>query len=318
METVKKAKILYVLKILREQTDDTNGISLPEILVQLEKNGITAERKSVYDDINILIEFGFPIEKRKSRRFLYHYTAQKLTGLQADMLSDAVLFAPFISSEQNEAIRKAIPDVFTSLSPAVITRNEDLSSEKLQFVYEAVRKSACITFKKSAWVAPKKKKGAHKAEYADEVVTMLPQKILWTDRQPDAVGILLPDEVICSFSIMEMRDLEYTNVPFTGTINAADYIEKIYETPGKIVQEISIECVKEKFQEVMGEFFADSKDVTVKYGKNDIRITGKTAVDESFYNTLFEFGDTVKLASPKTMADIYRAKVKRINKVYKA
>lgn len=73
MSTGKKGKLLFVLKILQDKTDETQGISVPEIIADLEAYGIQAERKSIYDDINLLTDFGFPVEKRKSKRFLYHY-----------------------------------------------------------------------------------------------------------------------------------------------------------------------------------------------------------------------------------------------------
>ena len=46
-----KAKILYLLRILRERTDETHGLSMSELIAALAEYGITAERRSIYDDI---------------------------------------------------------------------------------------------------------------------------------------------------------------------------------------------------------------------------------------------------------------------------
>ena len=45
-----KAKILYLEKMLRE-TGEHRVISMQKILENLEKQGIRAERKSIYDDV---------------------------------------------------------------------------------------------------------------------------------------------------------------------------------------------------------------------------------------------------------------------------
>ncbi|MDK2789400.1 MAG: hypothetical protein PWP07_2645, partial [Epulopiscium sp.] len=49
-----KLKILYLMKILLEKTDEENAITLNQMIAELERYGIAAERKSIYDDIEAL------------------------------------------------------------------------------------------------------------------------------------------------------------------------------------------------------------------------------------------------------------------------
>ena len=53
-----KAKLLYLQKILFELTDENHGITINEMINELEKYGIKSERKSLYDDLKILENFG--------------------------------------------------------------------------------------------------------------------------------------------------------------------------------------------------------------------------------------------------------------------
>ena len=46
-----KLKILYLMNILLEKTDENHSLTMPEILSALEAYGVSAERKSIYDDI---------------------------------------------------------------------------------------------------------------------------------------------------------------------------------------------------------------------------------------------------------------------------
>lgn len=51
-----KLKTLYVKQILEEETDAEHGLSMRQIIERLEQFGVKAERKSVYRDIEVLLE----------------------------------------------------------------------------------------------------------------------------------------------------------------------------------------------------------------------------------------------------------------------
>lgn len=61
-----KAKILYLEKILKESTQ-YRPVSMQEILAGLEAQGIRAERKSIYDDMETLRDFGMEVRYRRGR-----------------------------------------------------------------------------------------------------------------------------------------------------------------------------------------------------------------------------------------------------------
>ena len=62
-----KIKLLYLMKILLENTDDEHGMTLAEISDALGEYGIDAERKTLYDDIDVLCLFGLDIENKENR-----------------------------------------------------------------------------------------------------------------------------------------------------------------------------------------------------------------------------------------------------------
>ena len=46
-----KLKLIYLMKIFLERTDETHSITMPEIIDALAAYDISAERKSLYNDI---------------------------------------------------------------------------------------------------------------------------------------------------------------------------------------------------------------------------------------------------------------------------
>ena len=56
-----RMRLLLVMQVLTEQTDEKHGLTMKEILEWITEKGIDGERKSVYEDIHALQEFGLPI-----------------------------------------------------------------------------------------------------------------------------------------------------------------------------------------------------------------------------------------------------------------
>ena len=65
--TNQKFKLYRLAQIMLEQTDEEHYITMPEILEALGRYEITADRKSIYDDIKILNEFGLAVENRRTK-----------------------------------------------------------------------------------------------------------------------------------------------------------------------------------------------------------------------------------------------------------
>jgi hypothetical protein len=62
-----KLKILYLMDWLLRDTDEDHGLAMAEILARLEGEGIRAERKSIYDDLEALRQYGLDILTRKGK-----------------------------------------------------------------------------------------------------------------------------------------------------------------------------------------------------------------------------------------------------------
>lgn len=60
-----KLKVFYLRKILLEKTDKNHYISMSQILDSLKAMGIKAERKSIYNDMDLLREMGLEIINHK-------------------------------------------------------------------------------------------------------------------------------------------------------------------------------------------------------------------------------------------------------------
>ena len=67
-----KLKLLYVLKILVEKSGEEYPLTVNDIIGELKAYKISAERKSIYTDIELLKEFGIEVKCIKGRAYKYY------------------------------------------------------------------------------------------------------------------------------------------------------------------------------------------------------------------------------------------------------
>ena len=62
-----KSKLVTLLRILEQRTDENHRLNVPQLVQLLENQGILAERKSIYSDIDTLRSLGYDIQLQRGR-----------------------------------------------------------------------------------------------------------------------------------------------------------------------------------------------------------------------------------------------------------
>ena len=103
-----KLKLIYLMQILMEKTDETHSITMAEMITALKAYGITAERKSLYDDIECLRTYGLEIiGTQEGRTYCYQVVNRQFELAELKLLVDSVQSARFITAKKtNELIKK--------------------------------------------------------------------------------------------------------------------------------------------------------------------------------------------------------------------
>ncbi len=87
--------------ILMEKTDETHSITMSEIISALKSYGITAERKSLYDDIECLRTYGLEIiGTQEGRTYCYQVVNRQFELAELKLLVDSVQSARFITAKR--------------------------------------------------------------------------------------------------------------------------------------------------------------------------------------------------------------------------
>ena len=73
-----KLKLSYLTRIMLEKTDDEHGLTMQQVIDELAKYDIDAERKSIYDDFaDMTDKLGIEIIKEKIGKETYYHVGSR-------------------------------------------------------------------------------------------------------------------------------------------------------------------------------------------------------------------------------------------------
>lgn len=146
-----KLKLLNVMDILQQESDEDHVLTATDIEKKLCARGISASRKSIYDDINTLIAYGFDIIREEGNRG-YFLASRDFELTEVKLLIDAVNVAKFIPSKKTDVLIKKLQKLTSEPLASELKRQIKLDepkneNEKIYYWIDAIHK-AIVTNRK--------------------------------------------------------------------------------------------------------------------------------------------------------------------------
>ena len=102
-----KFKLYRLAQIMLENTDEDHYITMPEIKEKLEEYEVTADRKSLYNDLKDLETLGIEVEGEPvGNRYHYHVVERPFELPELKLLVDSVQSARFITALRNSSPKR--------------------------------------------------------------------------------------------------------------------------------------------------------------------------------------------------------------------
>ena len=216
-----KAKLLYLQKILFELTDENHGITINEMINELEKYGIKSERKSLYDDLKILENFGgMDICKTKSNTVKYYLASRDFEVPELKMLVDAIQSARFISSKKSLALIKKLEGLVSKYDGSQLQEHVHIVNrvktynEKIYYnidtVTNAIEADRQITFKYFRWKIDCTNGCTVKKEerHAGKLYKVSPWALNWSDENYYLIAFDSESNMVKHYRIDKMEHIE--------------------------------------------------------------------------------------------------------------
>ena len=217
-----KLRVLYVMQILLRYSDEEHPISQAEISERLNAYGIQADRKSIYDDIKVLNEFGLEIENRRAKPSGFYVAERSFELPELKLLVDAVQSSKFITAKKsNELIRKleelaSVHEAKTLQRQVFVGNRIKTMNESIYYnvdkIHQAISQNRLIRFHYYEWT-PQKEMHLRRNGKAYEIS---PWGLTWDDENYYMVGYDGEAEMIKHFRVDKMLDIEITDQPRSG------------------------------------------------------------------------------------------------------
>ena len=312
----KKGKLLALLEIFKSETDEDHPLTVKELIERLSAYGITAERKSLYDDIAVLCDFGYDIVSVKTRSTAYYLGERRYELSELKLLVDAVECARFITRKKSdELIRKLTAETSKagarSLSrqvhnPARIKTMNESIYYNIDLLHTAISLDKSVTFHYFRW--NEKKEKVLRREGA--LHTVSPITLLWEDENYYLVGFDHENRDIRHYRVDKMLRITVSKKEREGkeqyeSFDPAAYAGGVFGMYAGKKESVTLK-VKNSLAGVMIDRFGT--DVTlVPDGKEHFRIYIRIAVSPNFLSWLMGFGSDVTVLSPQSVVDELKA-----------
>lgn len=321
-----KQKLLALLDILKRNTDDEHGITMVQIISELESKGIKAERKAIYADINALKEYGYEIQGNKKNGTYYYklmYRNFKLPELK--LLVDAVQASKFISQRRsNELIRKI--ESQASKYQAMELQRQVFVANRVKTDYDsvlanvddlnlAINQNSKIQFDYYEWTLNKQMKireNGHKTDIS-------PWALTWDDENYYMVAYDGESGVIKHYRVDKMRKIELVETPRDGKerfkqFDMALYSKKVFGMFTGEEQNVKIRFENRLIGVVIDRF---GKDVMIVPNDNDtFTVNIRVSVSNMFFGWIIGLGKGVKILEPENVVEKLKDEIIRLKHEY--
>ena len=305
-----KQKLLYLLKFFYEETDEEHTLTVNEIIAKLERNGISAARRSIYDDIRTLQDFGVDIVMRKSKTCEYFLASRLFETAELRILIDSVQSSRFITKKKSESLIKKLKGLTSKpqardFSGQIYIYDRIKSMNECIFynvdtLHRAIAENRKITFRYFDYNIKREKIYRKKgADYCTNPMALTFDNenyylIAYNEKYDDFVHYKV--DRMTDISVSEQRR-STPEKPF----NAASYVKPIFSMFDGETEHITA-IFDNAYLNLVIDKFGDN--VRLQELENDcFQAEFKAAVSPTFLSWMIGFGDGAIIVSPEWVAD---------------
>lgn len=206
-----RVRILHVLQLLWEQSDEKHPITASEFLRRLEEKGIRCERKTIYSDLKDLDEFGFDVIRTQKGAYI---GKRDFELPELKLLADAVQSSKFITEKKSDELIDKLSLLLSSeerrqLKSRVMVRNRVKNmNESIYYnvdaINEAIQSDNQIQFVYWNWNVKKETVLKHKGE----PYVISPWVLMWENEKYYMVGYDNEEQKLKHFRVDKMLQIE--------------------------------------------------------------------------------------------------------------
>ncbi len=329
--SMQKQKLLYLQKILLEKTDENNALTLTEIKDELARYGIKTERKSLYDDMEILQSFGLDICRVRTSTVRYFIGSRNFEVAELKLLVDAIQSSKFITHSKSLKLIGKLEGLVSEnqgkelnrevyVTNRVKTFNEQIYYN-VDFLHNAISQNKKVAFKYTEWRvnfgSQQKIVRAPRKNGKDYEVS--PWALCWDDENYYLVAYDSEAGIIKHYRVDKMEKIRLLTQNRDGAelfeeFNLARYAKSVFSMFGGEECNVKLSVDNNLVGVIVDRFGADT--YIVRESEKTFSVNVRVALSPQFYAWIFGLGNGVRILTPKRAVDEFKDKIKELSAYY--
>ena len=321
-----KLKLLYLSKIMLSKTDEDHHLTMPEILELLAEYDISADRKTIYSDMEALKDFGIDVIGQKVGKSYDYYVGSKTFDLaELKLLVDSIQSSRFITEKKSKDLIEKVGSLASDYEAELLKRQVVVQgrvkamNETIYYnvdeIYHAIGSNEQITFEYLHWT-PKKKLEKKK----EERYQVSPWTMTWAEENYYLIAFDEKAGKIYHYRVDKMKNIKLTGEKRIGRrefrdFNVADYVRMNFGMFAGNKTRVTIACRNDLIGVLFDRFGTNIPVREYKEGWSETEVD--VLLSDHFLAWIFAIGDGVKITGPKEVTDRVDAMIKRLTDTYR-
>lgn len=319
-----KIKLICLLKIFFRYTDEKHRITVPQILELLAAQGISAERKSIYNDIDSLRELGFDIIQQRGRGGGYYLASRPFQLPELKLLVDSVQASRFITRKKSDQLIKVLSQFASEYEAQDLKRQVFASSRvkgmnesiyyNVDALHTAIAENKQVSFVYQEWNLEKKKV----ARRGGGSYQVSPWALLWEEENYYLVAW---DQAkgMRHYRVDKMASINLLDAPRLGAEafdpqQMRDYAKPMFSMFGGSPTHVELRCENAMIGPMLDRF---GPEVTiVRHDGGFFTLYTDVVVSPPFFGWIFGFGGKVEIVGPAPVRQQFYQALKNMSKMH--
>ena len=310
-----KQKILFIAQYLLEHTDEKNRVTTPELIEYLGRNGIDAERKSIYADMEELTDFGMDIVRIPGKNGGYMLASRDFELPEVKLLVDLVQSAKFITTQKSRSLIGKLEKLVSKQDAkrlqrqVVVADRNKTQNESIYYnvdaIHEAIADNAKIRFQYFDWNVKKEQVLRKNGAFYE----ISPWLLTWDDENYYLVGYDEEVEYMKHYRVDKMLGIEKIKLSRQGKeqfekMDVAAFSKKTFGMFAGEEKTIQLVAKKTMAGVIIDRF---GREVPMRdLDEEQILARVSVAVSAQFYGWLAGLGGNVTIYGPEEEKNSYR------------
>lgn len=325
--TNQKLKLYYLAKIMISKTDDDHYLTMPQIKDMLEEYGITADRKSLYDDMEALRTLGIDVLlEHEGRNYYYHVGSKHFELAELKLLVDAIQASKFITEKKSNALIKKLTALVSEYEASQLKRQVEVQgriktmNESIYYtvddIHNAIINNKAITFEYLKWNLQKELVPRKEERYE-----VSPWALTWDDENYYLIAYDDESQKIKHYRVDKINKIKITDKKRQGKEHFAAFDMAAYSKMNFGMFGGKETKVKLRFKDEMVGVLLDrfGKDISIRKSANNgwSETNVDVAISDQFFGWIFALGGSVVIAGPDEVKMRFKEELEKVKELYK-